>query len=60
MRQGLNPSEVCRAIWVVLMLLSQVRKETEAGENKVVAKTIQPLNHEGRTCTQAVYPHKAV
>jgi hypothetical protein len=45
-RQGLHTSET---IQVALILLSHMRKETEAGDNKVVAKTIQPLNLEGRT-----------
>lgn len=62
MRQVLNTSEVCRAIWVVQMLLSHLTKETEAGKNEVVTKTIQPVKHEGRTRTQdlnqAVCPYK--
>lgn len=45
---GTNTSEVHRVIWVVQMLLSHLTRETEAGKNKVVTKTIQPMNHEGR------------
>lgn len=55
---GTNTSEVHRVIWVVQMLLSHLTRETETGKNKVVAKTIQPVNHEGRIWTQTMCPYK--